>query len=159
MAVSAQKSGVSFVTLITKEGRPVFQISRLAELFIETLLHLRTQGLFKLHAFLVVPDRVHLLLTPRTALQSDVLDRTVAAIQQAFAERLHGPRSLWEPNFTSHPVRNLRDLENLRTYLHRTPVRLSLASSPELYPYSSAHRVDRKIAPLPTTTFTSQAAS
>jgi putative transposase len=157
MAASAHtsRSGMAFVTVTTRDRRPIFQISRLAELFIDTLLHYRTRGHYKLHAFLVMPDRVHLLLSPL----SHPLDQTIALIQKAFAASLDTQHILWEPGFTSHPIRNLRNLESLRTYLHQTPVRANLAPTPELYPYSSAHRQVQKIAPLPATTLLSESAS
>src|SRR5271170_4721138 len=140
----ANSSRMSFVTIATHNQRPVFDVSRLAELFIETLLSNRTRGHYKLHAFLVVPDRVHLLLTPQHP-----LDQTIALLQNTFAERLNAADAVWEPGFSAHPIRNLRELETLRTYLHQTPVRTNLASSAELYPYSSAFRLMKKIAPLP----------
>ena len=147
-----------FVTAATYERRPIFQISRVAEAFIDTLLYYRTHGCYKLHAFLVMPDHVHLLLTP----QSISLDRAITLIQTGFAHRLASQHTLWEQGFTAHPVRNLRDLETLRTYLHQTPVRENLTPTPELYPYSSAHRLAGKnpAVPVPTaTTLLSKSAS
>ncbi len=154
--------GMSFVTMTTRDRKPIFQTSRLAELFIETLLHYRTRGHFKLHAFLVMPDRVHLLLTP----QVESLDQTISLLQNGSAERIEPgdvPNSdsttLWEPHYAAHPIPNLRNLETLRTYLHYTPVRTHLAAAPELYPYSSAHSAKYKVAPLPSTTFITEKAS
>ena len=130
-------TGASFVTIGTYERRPIFQISRVAELFIDTLLQYRRQGHYKLHAFLVMPDHVHLLLTPGNV----ALEETVAQIQKGFAQRLATRHPVWDPGMTAHSIRNLRDLEAVRTYLHQTPVRTHITSTPELYPYSSAHRL------------------
>lgn len=127
---------MSFVTIATRGRRPIFQISRFAELFIDTLLRFRAQGRYKLHAYLVMPDHVHLLLTP----QSGLLDQAVALIQNGFTQRLGIEYFLWEPGFTAHPVQGIRSLEILRAYLHQTPVRAHIVPSAELYPYSSAHR-------------------
>jgi putative transposase len=146
---------MSFVTLVTRNQRPIFRISRLADLFIENLLYYRTRGYYKLHAFLVMPDRVHLLLTP----QPEPLDQTIALIQNGFARNLDTNQPLWESSFTAHPIRNLRDLENLRTYLHQIPVRANLAPTPELYPYSSAYRTTQKFAPHTVTTLALESAS
>jgi putative transposase len=160
MAVPANKAsnGTSFVTIATCDGRAVFQISRLAELFIETLLRLRTRGHYKLHAFVVMPDRVHLLITP----QLKSLDQTIEHIQNAFGAfdgHLHPADSIWEAGFVTHPIRNMRSLETLRTYLHQAPVRAHLSNTPELYPYSSAYRLAKKISPFPTTTLILESAS
>jgi putative transposase len=132
----ASASGASFVTLATYEHRPIFQVSRLAELFIETLLDYRRSGYYKLHAYLVMPDHVHLLISP----ESLPLDQAVCLIQKGFAHRIGMKETLWQERFVAHSIRSLRDLETVRTYLHQTPVRVHLTSIPELYPYSSAHR-------------------
>ena len=129
--------GVTFVTLATHQRRPILQIARIAELFIDTLLHYRIHGHYKLHAYLVMPDHVHVLLTP----QSGSIEQTIALIQTGFAERLDTRHMIWENGFTAYSVDGLRDLETLRAYLHQTPVRARLTATPELYPYSSAHRL------------------
>lgn len=130
------RANASFVTISTHQRRPVFHISRVAELFIETLRHYRTQGNYKLHAFLVMPDHVHLLLTP----QIDPLEQTITLIQDGFSRGLASESPVWDPGMIAHSVSSLRDLEKIRAYLHQTPVRANLATIPELYPYSSAHR-------------------
>ena len=129
--------GMFLVTLATYKFRPVFAVSRLADLFIDTLLSLRMRGLFKLHAFLVLPDRVHLLLSPLTV----SLDRAVEMTEGAFAQQLDSVQLIWEPGFEQHPVYSLRDLETLRTHIHQMPVRANLTPTAELYPYSSASRL------------------
>jgi putative transposase len=130
------RAHASFITLATYGRRPIFQVSRIAELFIDTLREYRARGYYKLHAFLVMPDHVHLLLTP----QSRPLERTVASLQESFARRAESSGPIWAPDLVVHPIQSLGDLEKVRTYLHQTPVRARLTERPELYPYSSAHR-------------------
>ena len=139
MATAARNPmpGMFLVTLTTHKLRPVFSTSRLAELFIDTLLKLRTRGLFKVHAYLVLPERLHLLLSPNAT----PLPRAIEILQSSFAERLDTIQLVWNPGFDSHPIRSLRDLETLRTHLHQLPVRANLTATPELYPYSSASQL------------------
>ena len=136
-AARSHNSGIYLVTLATHRLRPIFSVSRLAEQFIETLLSLRARGLYKLHAFLVLPDQVHILMSPVAA----PLARGVELTQAAFAERTDSIQVVWEPGFQSHPVHTHRDLETLRLHLHHLPVRARLTAAPELYPYSSASRI------------------
>jgi putative transposase len=137
MAVRNSTPGMFLVTMATHKLRPVFATSRLAELFIDTLLGLRTRGLFKVHAYLVLPERVHLLLSPNAT----PLPRAIEVLQAGFAERLDNVQLVWNVGFDSHPIRSLRDLETLRSHLHQLPVRANLTATPELYPYSSASRL------------------
>jgi len=122
--------------MATYEGRQFFQTSRLAELLIETLLEQRRRGDYKLHAYLVMPDHVHLVITP----ESHPLEEAVRLIQNGFAHRIGAKEPLWREGFVAHSIRNLRDLETVRTYLHQTPVRVHLTATAAQYPYSSAHR-------------------
>ena len=91
-SVRTPRSGMSFVTTATRDRQPIFEISRVADLFIETLLHYRTLGHYKLHAYVVMPDHVHLLLTP----QSITLEQTVGLIKNGFAYRLDKKLPVWE---------------------------------------------------------------
>jgi putative transposase len=128
------RAGVSYVTTATHDRRPIFEISRVAELFIETLLHYRTHGHYKLHAYVVMPDHVHLLLTP----QSITLEQAVHLIKEGFAYRIESELPAWEENFTAYSIGNIHDLEVVRAYLHQLPVRAGLVSAAELYTHSSA---------------------
>ena len=129
------RPGMSFITIATRDRRPVFEIARVAELLIDTLLHYRTLGHYKLHAYVVMPDHLHLLLTP----QAITLEHAVELIKNGFAYRLDTELPIWEHAFRSYSVANLHDLEIVRTYLHQLPVRANLAPAAELYPHSSAY--------------------
>ena len=52
------------LTVLTSQRRRVFQRTLIAELFIDTLFRYRDAGKFKLHAFAIMPDHAHILLTP-----------------------------------------------------------------------------------------------
>jgi putative transposase len=67
MAIPARTSrpGTFFVTSGTYDRRLLFQVERNAELLIETLQHYRTEGHYKLHALVVMPDHIPLLITPQ----------------------------------------------------------------------------------------------
>lgn len=134
--VHVSRPGISFVTLATRDRRPVFETSRVAELFIDSLLHYRTLGHYKLHAYVVLPEHVEILLTP----QAITLEHAVELIKNGFTYRLDSDLPVWEHGFTAYSVANIHDLEIVRAFLHQSPVRANLAAAPELYPHSSAHR-------------------
>jgi putative transposase len=135
-AVRAPRAGMSYVNAATNGRRPIFETSRVAEMFIETLLQYRTQGLYKLHAYVVMPDHVHLLLTPGSV----TLDQTVELIKNGLAHRMESELPIWEEGCTGYSIANMHDLEIIRAYLHQLPVRANLAPAAELYPHSSAYR-------------------
>jgi putative transposase len=135
-AVPTSRSGMAFVTTATHERRPIFEISRVADLFIETLLHYRTHGYYKLHGYLVMPDHIYLLMTP----QSIRLEQAVRLIKQGFVHRLSTRLPIWETGYKGYSIANQRDLNTVREYLYHLPVRAKLTPRAELYPYSSAYR-------------------
>jgi putative transposase len=77
-------TGTYFVTSATFNRRRLFQIATNAELFLKTLQLYRHAGHYKLHAFVVMPDHIHLLLSP----QGIALERVMAFIKGGFSHQL-----------------------------------------------------------------------
>jgi putative transposase len=132
------RPGTYFVTSATFNRRRLFQVDKNAYLFLETLQHYRLEGHYKLHAFVVMPDHIHLLVTP----QQTTLEKVMALIKGGFSHRLTSKSPVWQRSFTDHRIRNQQEFETRRDYIHQNPVRAKLAESPGLYPFSSAYRSD-----------------
>lgn len=128
--------GTFFISTQTWSRRRLFQHTATAELFLETLQHYRREGHYKLHAFVVMPDHIHLLLTPTEI----TLERTVQLIKGGFSHRLESKLPIWQRSFTDRRMRDREDLLTHREYIHHNPVRARLRQRPEDYPYSSAYR-------------------
>jgi putative transposase len=127
-------AGTFFITAITYNRGRLFQVEARAKLFIETLQHYRAEGLYKLYAFVVMPDHVHLLLT------TDDLPKAMQHIKGGFSRRVDSKVTVWQRGFTDHLVLNREHFESRRRYIHENPVRERLVESAEKYPYSSAFR-------------------
>jgi REP-associated tyrosine transposase len=126
-------TGTFFLTAITYNRR-LFQVETNANLFIETLQHYRAEGFYKLHAFVVMPDHVHLLVT------TDDLAKATQRIKGGFSHRISSTFPVWQRGFTDHLISNRDHFESRREYIHQNPVSGRLAERPEDYPYSSAYR-------------------
>jgi putative transposase len=131
----ATSHGTFFITTQTHDRRRLFQVTATAELFMETLQRYRHEGHYKLHAFVVMPDHIHLLLTPTGI----TLERTIQLIKGGFSHRLASKLPIWQRGFTDRRMRDRDDFLTHRTYIHDNPVRARLCQRPEDYPYSSAH--------------------
>ena len=132
----ALRLGTFFITTATFNRRRLFQVPANAELFLETLQHYRHAGHFKLHAFVVMPDYVHLIVTP----QGITIERVMGLIKGGFSHRIASSFPVWQRGYTDHRIRNAEDMETRRRYLHMNPVRGGLVAEAEMYPYSSAYR-------------------
>jgi putative transposase len=127
------RSGTYFITTATHNRRRLFQLERNAALLLETLDHYRPSYL--LHAYVVMPDHVHLLITP-----TDVtLERTMQLIKGGFSHRLASKLPVWQRGFTDHRIRDSADYNIRRNYLHQNPVEARLCEKPEAYAFSSAN--------------------
>ncbi len=127
-----------FVTTITAQRRPIFRDARTAELLIDVLSHYRSLGKFLLHEFVIMPDHVHVLLSPAPEIS---LERAMQFIKGGFSFRL-GTRSkgaIWQESFTNHRIRDEADYGIHRGYIRMNPVRAGLVARAEEYAYSSAN--------------------
>src|ERR1700679_1312662 len=92
--------GTFFITTITYNRHRLFQLPHNAKLFLETLQHYRAEGHYKLHAFVVMPDHVHLLLTPNS--QDNLPNHEPH--QGGFSRRLSSKFPIWQRGFADHLV-------------------------------------------------------
>src|SRR5438874_4456254 len=53
-----------FITTVTWQRTPLFRNPQKAELMMDVLAHYREQKKYVLHEFVIMPDHLHLLLTP-----------------------------------------------------------------------------------------------
>jgi putative transposase len=132
----SERMGTFFVTSATFQRRRLFQIAANAELFLEILQEYRREGRYKLYAFVVMPDHMHLLLTP----QNITIERAVGLIKGGFSHRIGSKFPVWQRGFTDHRIRDRNDFEIRRNYIHQNPVRAGMVERCESYPYSSAYR-------------------
>jgi putative transposase len=106
---------------------------------VEVLKHYEQEGRYEMDAYVVMPDHLHLLLSPVDGI---TIERTVQYVKGGFSFRLrlvekwNGP--VWQESFTQHRVRDLHDYESHLTYIHANPVRARLVENIQEYPYSSA---------------------
>ena len=85
---------VFFVTTNTIQRLPIFRRETTARLLIDTLAHYRDAGKFLLHEFVVMPDHLHLLLTPPEQIS---LERAMQFIKGGFSYRLDKRGAVWQP--------------------------------------------------------------
>ena len=135
--------GTFFISTQTYNRRRLFQSITNAQLLLDTIQHYRREGHYKLHAFVAMPDHIHLLLTPNEI----TLERTVQLIKGGFSRRLASKLPVWQRGFTDRRIRDREDFETHRDYIHHNPVRARLCQRPEDFPFSSAAKTARIILP------------
>lgn len=125
------------ITSQTWGRRALFSKERWATLLIATIYHYRGAA-YLLHAFVVMPDHIHVLLTPKTS-----LEKAAQFIKGGFSYRakkeLGSNMEVWQKGFSDHRIRDLADYEQHVVYIHENPVRKGLCERASTFPYSSAH--------------------
>jgi len=111
----------------------------IADMLVEAI-HYNTDILrhYRLHAFVVMPNHVHLLSTPTVPLPK--LTKSLKGITAKRANVILGltGRSFWQDESYDHVVRSEREFEKIRSYIEENPVRAGLAKEPSEYQWSSA---------------------
>ena len=110
----------------------------------DVLAHYREQKKYVLHEFVIMPDHLHLLLTPAPEIS---LERAVQLIKGGFSYRLGKAKRglVWQESFTNHRIRDDQDYVHHAEYIRMNPVRARLAGTPNSYPYSSASETWRDV--------------
>jgi len=124
-----------FITTITAQRQPIFRREATANLLLKALAHYRDQGKYLLHEFVIMPDHIHLLITPSAEIS---LERAIQFIKGGFSFRLKSRGPVWQASFTNHRVHDLDDYERHREYIRMNPVRARLVERAEDCGYSSA---------------------
>jgi len=99
----------------------------------------RDQVAYLLHEFVIMPNHLHLLLTPS---ETTSLEKAMQLIKGGSSFLLHKQREtkmeIWRPGFYEWTIRDFEDFEVKRLYIRQNPVEAHLVERLEDWPYSSA---------------------
>jgi putative transposase len=97
---------------------------------------------YALHAWVIMPNHVHLLITPLAA-----VSKALQSLKGATARRanlLLGLRgAFWQDESYDHLVRSGEEMRRIHGYIENNPVKAALARCAEEYLWSSAWRPER----------------
>ena len=131
--------GTYFITTNTWERRALFAKPDWAKIVEAKLFEYRDKGEYFVHRYVVMPDHLHVILTPG---ERTTLERAAQLIKGGsshdtglkFAARF----PVWQPGFTQHLIRDQADYDSHVLYIDLNPVKRGLASRPEEYTFCSA---------------------
>lgn len=133
-----------FMTLVCVDRQPLLASAMAKELAFRELRRMRDLHPFRMHAFVLLDDHLHLLLTPRNPDFSRLVHafkiRFALAFANSLPDRVRKP--VWQKRFWDHVVRNEKDFGMALNYIHLNPVKLGYVKDPLAYPHSSlSHRL------------------
>jgi len=138
MSLAPQELRTFFTTAVTANRRRLFQLQSNAELLLNLCNEDRAKSRYQLHAFVIMPDHIHLLITPAPDIS---IEKAMQFVKGGFSFRLKSKRDVWQSGFTKRRIEDARDYENHVNYIHENPVRAKLCARSEDFLYSSASSV------------------
>ena len=127
-----------FVTTKSWESTFWFQVTKAAQIVVGKMLEYRDKGNYLLHDFVLMPNHLHLILTPSSA----SLEKCMQLIKGGSSFEIHklrGSRTeIWQSGFHESRVKSWADYQKKRDYVMFNPVAAKLVECPEDWPLSSA---------------------
>ena len=136
MTLPPQEIRTFFITTVTAQRRRLFQTDANATLLLDVFNNDRAKGRYQLHAFVLMSDHLHLLLTPAPDVS---IEKAMQYIKGGFSFRLKSKMPVWEKSFTLRRIEDPRDYETHRNYIHENPVEAHLCVRAEDFHWSSAN--------------------
>jgi len=138
-------SGEAFVTMgrwldHARCGPTFLRQPAMAQLVPTSIQYGAEIGHYELHSWVIMPHRVHLLLTPQAS-----LSKLPGSLQAAAAKRANLPlqrsgQPFWQDESYDRLVRDGDEFRRIQRYIEGHPVSALLAARPERYAWSSAGR-------------------
>lgn len=117
----------------------ILQSERMARLLLDTLYLYRSLEKFQLHAFVVMPNHLHVLISPHPTI---TLERSVQFIKGGFSHRAKAEpgfvSEVWQRGFTDHRIRDFEDFARHVEYIPLNPVRAGIIMNAAEFQFSSA---------------------
>lgn len=126
---------------VAQTGVFYLRIPEIASLTVEAFFHgAETLRLYELHAYVVMANHVHLLITPLVDLAK--ITHSLKRFTAREANRILAltGKPFWQDESYDRLVRDCGEFERIRRYIEYNPVRAGLVTLPEEYPWSSARR-------------------
>jgi putative transposase len=122
-----------FVTFSCYDREPYLQASDARDLFERSMERARRKYLFKVLAYVVMPEHVHLLISePATEPLSKALQSIKLSVSKESPQK-----PFWQARYHDfNIITQAKRVEKIR-YIHRNPVNRGLVFEPEDWPHSS----------------------
>jgi REP-associated tyrosine transposase len=142
--VEALTSGLAFAAMDrlldeARSGTFYLRQPAVADMVVEVLQYnAKILGHYRLHAFVVMPNHVHLLATPAVALPKLTKSLKGITAKRANLILVSTGKPFWQEESYDHLVRHELEFEKIRNYIEGNPVRAGLVRKANEYRWSSA---------------------
>jgi putative transposase len=122
----------------TVHGPLYLKAPEIARIAVQSIQTGQALGHYDLHAWVVMPNHIHLLIDPLIHPSRLMRSLKGATAREANRAMNRTGESFWQRESYDHWVRDAAEFERIRRYIENNPVKAGLAHVPEEYPWSSA---------------------
>jgi putative transposase len=128
-----------FVTTKAWQNISVFQVKEIADIVVAKLEEYRERKNYLLHEFVLMPNHLHVLLTPA---DSVTLEKAMQLIKGGSSHEIHRVRGskmqIWQSGFHESRITDHIDYKKKSDYIAFNPVTAKLAGKPADWLFGSA---------------------
>jgi len=128
-----------FITSVVENREPIFLNENCIQILLRALDEYAKKCSIEIIAFAVLPDHMHLLISPKS--QRHTISDFMKSIKGKSAIEINRATErkgrLWQHQFLDHIVRSKEDYRLHIEYIHYNPIKHGLCDRPEDYRWSS----------------------
>ncbi len=124
--LAPQEIRTYFVTTVCAQRRRLFQVADNAELMMQVMQVMQTnreKERMNIHAFVLMPDHIHLVLTPAVDVS---LEKAVQFLKGGYSFLLKSKLDVWERGYRERRIVSPDDFETAKSYVEQNPCAQSL---------------------------------
>jgi REP element-mobilizing transposase RayT len=127
---------VYFLAICARDGTSPFLQEDLSGQLVSSLLLYRKERGIRVYSFCVMPDHVHLVLSPAEDFSVSELVKGLKTYTAKVAQEKGVRGRIWQKSYYDHVVRKDESLVKICEYVLANPVRKRLAAKPEDWQFS-----------------------
>jgi putative transposase len=132
-----------YVTTNTYNKFPAFADRRFAQLAMDAIFYGQASKWYYLYGFVVLPDHLHLLFSPRDRKKPDIIQGLKGYTARMINRQTNLDGPFWQAGYIDLPINTKEMAEQKLAYIERNPVKAGIVKNARDYPFSSASKHDR----------------
>ncbi|OGC91476.1 MAG: hypothetical protein A2W25_01720 [candidate division Zixibacteria bacterium RBG_16_53_22] len=109
----------------------------------DAIFYARNYKWYFLFGFVVMPDHMHLLFSPREMSKPDIIRGLKGYTARMINKQTNFAGSFWQAGYIDFPINSREIAEQKLAYIEQNPVKARLVKNARDYPFSSAGKHDK----------------
>lgn len=129
----------SFITTNASERRRIFTDAPTCDLLVRIMYEVRSETQFRLLAFAIMPDHLHIVLEPPASGLSRAIQLIKGRFARTYNQEAGSSGSVWQSRYHERTLRSEAALFRAIEYVHQNPIAARLVPEAASYQWSTAN--------------------